>query len=78
VAIIRQYKRPKYKIVSRYRSYHGATASSISLTGDPRRWFIEPYNLIEGVIFAPDCYCYRCPFGLEYPNCGIMCAKYVD
>ncbi|MDY6821650.1 MAG: aspartate aminotransferase family protein [Deferribacterota bacterium] len=78
VAIIRQYKRPKYKIISRYRSYHGATASSISLTGDPRRWFIEPYNLIEGVIFAPDCYCYRCPFELEYPNCGIMCAKYVD
>jgi taurine--2-oxoglutarate transaminase len=78
VNIIRQYKRPKYKIVSRYRSFHGATAGSISLTGDPRRWFVEPYNLIEGVIFAPDCYCYRCPFGLKYPNCDVSCAKYVD
>src|SRR2546425_5672791 len=28
----------RHKIVSRYRSYHGATAGAIALTGDPRRW----------------------------------------
>jgi len=28
----------RYKIVSRYRSYHGATSGAIALTGDPRRW----------------------------------------
>ena len=32
----------RHKIISRYRSYHGATAGSISLTGDPRRWANEP------------------------------------
>nr|WP_273742382.1 aminotransferase class III-fold pyridoxal phosphate-dependent enzyme [Natrinema soli] len=32
----------KQKIVSRYRSYHGATAGSISVTGDPRRLMAEP------------------------------------
>jgi taurine--2-oxoglutarate transaminase len=26
------------KVLSRYRSYHGATSTSINLTGDPRRW----------------------------------------
>ena len=26
------------KVLSQYRSYHGATATSINLTGDPRRW----------------------------------------
>ena len=32
----------RHKIVARYRSYHGATAGAITLTGDPRRWFAEP------------------------------------
>src|SRR6267378_6840301 len=38
----------RHKILTRYRSYHGATAGSISLTGDPRRWAAEPG--IPGVI----------------------------
>src|SRR5712675_101373 len=42
------------KIVVRYRSYHGATAGSISLTGDPRRWAAEPG--IPGVIRVLDPY----------------------
>lgn len=68
----------KYKVISRYRSYHGATSGSIALTGDPRRWFAEPMTKIPGVIFAPDAYCYRCPFSLSYPGCGLQCAEYVD
>ena len=76
--LIRQYMAPKYKIISRYRSYHGATSGSMALTGDQRRWFAEPVNKIPGVIFAPDAYCYRCPFGLEYPGCNIQCAEYMD
>lgn len=68
----------KYKIISRYTSYHGSTAGSIAATGDPRRYPIEPAGKMEGVIFGPDAYCYRCPFGLEYPNCGIVCADYVE
>src|SRR5580765_6203822 len=32
----------RHKILARYRSYHGGTAGSISLTGDPRRWASEP------------------------------------
>jgi taurine---2-oxoglutarate transaminase len=38
----------RQKILAFYRSYHGATAGSISLTGDPRRWAAEPG--IPGVI----------------------------
>jgi len=66
------------KILSRYRSYHGATAASISVTGDPRRRPIERLQKVPGTVFAPDCYCYRCPFGLTYPDCGVACAEYVD
>jgi taurine--2-oxoglutarate transaminase len=44
----------RHKILARYRSYHGATAGSISLTGDPRRWATEPG--IPGVIRVFDPY----------------------
>ncbi|MCI4332679.1 MAG: aspartate aminotransferase family protein [Thermoplasmata archaeon] len=66
------------KVLSRYRSYHGATAASISVTGDLRRRASEPWQKVPGTVFAPDCYCYRCPFGLTYPSCGVACAEYVD
>lgn len=68
----------KYKIISRYTSYHGSTAGSIAATGDPRRYPIEPAGKMDGVIFGPDAYCYRCPLGLNYPDCGIACADYIE
>jgi taurine---2-oxoglutarate transaminase len=44
----------RHKIIARYRSYHGATAGSITLTGDPRRWAAEPG--IPGVVRVLDPY----------------------
>lgn len=32
----------RHKVMAAYRSYHGATAGAIALTGDPRRWGAEP------------------------------------
>jgi taurine---2-oxoglutarate transaminase len=66
------------KVVARYRSYHGSTAASISVTGEVRRRPIERVQRVPGTVFAPDCYCYRCPLGLTYPDCGVACAEYVD
>ncbi len=77
--IVRQSKAPAFKVISRYRSYHGATPAGAAFTGDPRRWPSEVARcVIQGVRFAPDCYCYRCPFNLEYPACDVQCARYVD
>lgn len=56
-----QYPYP-YKIISRYRSWHGATGTAASVSGDPRRWFQEPFT-VPGVVFAPDAQDYRSPFG---------------
>ncbi len=53
------------KIIARYRSYHGATHGSISLTGDPRRWPTEPG--MPGVVRMLDPYTYRCPAGHPDP-----------
>lgn len=47
----------RHKVLARYRSYHGATFGSISLTGDHRRWASEPG--IPGVVRIPDPYKYR-------------------
>jgi taurine--2-oxoglutarate transaminase len=55
----------RHKIVARYRSYHGATAGGITLTGDPRRWAAEPG--IPGVVRILDPYTYRCPAGHPDP-----------
>ena len=48
----RQYPFP-YKIIGRYKSWHGATAGATSVSGDPRRWFQEPIT-DPGVVFAPE------------------------
>src|SRR3981081_259323 len=45
----------RHKIMARYRSYHGATAGAISLTGDPRRWAAEPGIPGVGGVLDPHC-----------------------
>lgn len=66
------------KVVARRRSYHGSTAAAISVSGDPRHRAVQAVQEVPGTVVAPDCYCYRCPFGLTYPSCGVACADYVD
>lgn len=63
------------KIISRYRSYHGNTYGAGTVSGDPRRFPLEP--ALPGSVRALDQYCYRCPFGLEYPSCGVHCADHI-
>ncbi len=49
----------RQKVMARYRSYHGATAGSMSVTGDPRRWASEP--AVPGVVRVMDPYRYGNP-----------------
>ncbi len=51
----------RHKILTRYRSYHGATAGAMAATGDPRRHMWEP-NLMGGVVHFLDPYRYRSTF----------------
>src|SRR5262245_46346765 len=41
----------RHKILARYRSYHGGTGASLTATGDPRRWAMEPG--MPGIIHVP-------------------------
>jgi taurine---2-oxoglutarate transaminase len=65
----------RHKIISRYRSYHGNTYGAGTVSGDPRRFPLEPSA--PGIVRALDQYCYRCPFGLTYPACGVHCADHI-
>ncbi len=57
----------RHKILSRYRSYHGATAGAMAATGDPRRVAWEP-NLMPGVVHFLDPYRYRSTFHRANPQ----------
>jgi len=67
----------RQKILTRYRSYHGGTAASMTLSvGDPRSWAQNPGG--TQWVPVPQPYCYRCMFGHRYPECSIQCVKYID
>jgi len=66
----------RHKIIVRYRSYHGATAGAMTLTGDPRRWANEPG--IPGIIRVFDPYRYRCPFCKDEPACTMGCLNHIE
>ncbi|GAA1517577.1 taurine--2-oxoglutarate transaminase [Agromyces terreus] len=54
------------KVLSMYRSYHGGTATAISLTGDPRRWANEPSDGSVAHFMGP--YAYRSSFHADSPE----------
>ena len=67
----------KYKIVGRYQSWHGSTMASLSASGlKSRKTVNEP--LAPGFLHVFPPTCYRCPFGKQYPDCGIACATIIN
>lgn len=64
-------------VIAVENGFHGRTYMAMSLTSK-----VKPYKLGFGpfmpeVYRIPFAYCYRCPFGLEYPKCGTACADYL-
>ena len=83
IKIARQYGRQtypgenRYKIISRYRGYHGFTYGAMSATGQARRRkAFEP--LAPGFHHAHPPYCYRCPLGLEPSSCYVECVHDIE
>jgi adenosylmethionine-8-amino-7-oxononanoate aminotransferase len=67
----------RYKIISRWGSYHGATLGALSASG--RTPLRQPYApLLIDMPHIPPAYCYRCPFGKSYPGCGVACADALE
>jgi taurine--2-oxoglutarate transaminase len=55
------------KVLTGYRSFHGSGAGSATLTGENRRWYNEPANVMAGVVHFWAPYPYRSPFFTDDP-----------
>lgn len=63
----------RYLTISRWGSYHGTTLGALAVAGKPK--MRRPFQpLLPHMPHIPPPYCYRCPFGLAYPACGVRCA----
>jgi adenosylmethionine-8-amino-7-oxononanoate aminotransferase len=67
----------KYKIICLQNCFHGSEVMSGALMGQPLgRLPFGPDDF--GIARAPHFNCYHCPFDLGYPDCGILCARYLE
>ncbi|MFQ5894364.1 MAG: aspartate aminotransferase family protein [Nitrospinota bacterium] len=68
----------RYKVIARYRAYHGLTLGATSATGQTlRRQAFEP--LVPGFSHARPPYCYRCPWGhTASPRCCLQGVSEVE
>ncbi len=64
------------EIIALRHAYHGRSALAIGITGQSA-WKMGP-PVQAGITFAHNAYCYRCPFGLTYPDCNVRCAQDVQ
>lgn len=67
----------KYKVISRYQGFHGSTMGALGASGvTKRKTAFEPFGPGYVHVFPPTCY--RCPYGLDYPECEVLCARIVE
>ena len=68
----------RFKIISRKGAYHGVNGYAIRALGTvmPMRQIMEP--VAPGAVYVESPYCYRCPYGLSYPDCYLRCAHDIE
>jgi 4-aminobutyrate aminotransferase-like enzyme len=65
----------KHEVVGFWGGFHGKTGGVIGLIGDAARQDGGP--LPGGTHLVPYADCYRCPFALRYPSCGMACLDFI-
>ncbi len=68
----------RQKIISFLKSYHGTTYGAISLSGITIRMRRKLGPFLPEIYHVPYPDCYRCPFKLEYPECGLSCLGFIE
>ncbi|HRK02442.1 MAG TPA: aspartate aminotransferase family protein [Oligoflexia bacterium] len=64
----------KWEFLSFWGAFHGKTMGTMALMGSTAKQGLGPFP--PGNISAPFANCYRCPFKLKYPSCGMLCAEF--
>ncbi len=75
---VARYATGRQGIICFENAFHGRTLLGMSLTSK-----VKPYKFNFGpmapeIYRMPFAYCYRCPFGLKHPDCGIACADHLE
>lgn len=65
----------KFEFVGFWGGYHGKTAGVIGLLGGGYRNHQGPFP--PGMHHSPYADCYRCPWNLKHPSCGLACAEHL-
>src|SRR5215510_9005676 len=65
----------KFEFVGFWGGYHGKTAGVMGLLGGSYRNHQGPFP--PGMHLSPYANCYRCPWKLQYPSCGLACAEHL-
>lgn len=66
----------RHEIVVLRHSYSGRSATALSAVGHSTWRALPPQ--VAGIVHARAPYCYRCPFKLTYPECGLACANDIE
>jgi 4-aminobutyrate aminotransferase-like enzyme len=66
----------KHEFLALRYGLHGRTKFTMSLNG-LAMWRTDE-NPVGGINFAPNAYCYRCPFNKHYPECDLACANEIE
>ena len=67
------------KFIARRGSYHGTSMGALSLNGANAFVHRERHEpMLPNVRHVDTIYCYRCPWGLEYPSCKLNCVQDVE
>jgi len=63
----------RFRLIARWKSYHGMSMGALSAMG--RTAFRVPFApLLNDAVHIPPPYCYRCSYGLKFPDCKLQCA----
>lgn len=77
IKIARMYS-GRHKIITHYRSYHGATYGAMSAGGDPRKFPMDS-QAMPGIVHVENPYAYRCPWGSNsIEECGEMALAHLE
>ena len=64
----------KSEVLAFWGGFHGKTGGVLGLMGSTFKQHWGPLH--PGLFLTPYAYCYRCPFKLEYPACGLHCLEF--
>lgn len=61
-----------------YGAFHGRTMGALSLTASKAIQKKHYHPFVPGITHIPYAYCYRCPYNMCYPTCGLYCVRWVE